>query len=240
MAGPSSRALRAYGGYNFLNAPHLERFQQSAALLTTTPPWSQRSSTQAIEAVLWANQLDDAWHPPGGLARRGRAFPSFRRAPASTWRSGGSDRPNGGVPGPRRGSNGRSWRVGGVLSRHRRAHRGQVLGAVHDRYPCALRCRCAAAWAAMTHKLLEQRRPGRRDHGNQPAGWSMTGAGDLLPTLLPRRQFTKRHVMGLAPARAAGRGADQTLDELRAASGGASDAGTSVNRSRWWRWSRMR
>ncbi|MCR3844961.1 aminotransferase class IV, partial [Pseudomonas aeruginosa] len=64
MGGAVFEGMRAYGGHVFLNAPHLERFQQSAALLDYHLPWSQGELTQAIEAVLWANQLDDAYIRP--------------------------------------------------------------------------------------------------------------------------------------------------------------------------------
>ncbi|MFP1679814.1 branched-chain-amino-acid transaminase [Alloalcanivorax sp. C16-2] len=69
MGGAVFEGMRAYGGRVFLDAPHLERFQRSAVLLDYRLPWSSDELSQAINAVLWANQLDDAYIRP--LAWRG-------------------------------------------------------------------------------------------------------------------------------------------------------------------------
>ena len=69
MGGAVFEGMRAYDGHVFLNIEHLERLQQSATMLDYHLPWSRDELTKAIEAVLWANQLDNAYIRP--LAWRG-------------------------------------------------------------------------------------------------------------------------------------------------------------------------
>lgn len=69
MGGAVFEGMRAYGGHVFLDTPHLQRLERSAKLLDYRLPWSQGELRQAIEAVLWANQLEDAYIRP--IAWRG-------------------------------------------------------------------------------------------------------------------------------------------------------------------------
>lgn len=69
MGGAVFEGMRAYGRRVFLGDAHLERLERSAALLDYRLPWSHRELSQAIDAVLWANQLTDAYIRP--IAWRG-------------------------------------------------------------------------------------------------------------------------------------------------------------------------
>lgn len=69
MGGAVFEGMRAYGRRVFLGDAHWARLERSAALLGYRLPWSQDELSQAVEAVLWANQLSDAYIRP--LAWRG-------------------------------------------------------------------------------------------------------------------------------------------------------------------------
>lgn len=69
MGGAVFEGMRAYDGQVFLNAAHLTRFARSATLLDFALPWSQAQLGSAIEAVLAANALTDAYIRP--IAWRG-------------------------------------------------------------------------------------------------------------------------------------------------------------------------
>ena len=69
MGGAVFEGMRSYDGHVFLNSAHLDRFEASARLLDYRLPWSKEQLTHAIEAVLWANQIDDAYIRP--IAWRG-------------------------------------------------------------------------------------------------------------------------------------------------------------------------
>lgn len=64
MGGAVFEGMRSYGGHVFLNDEHLDRFACSAELLDYRLPWSRAELTQAIEAVLWACRLGDAYIRP--------------------------------------------------------------------------------------------------------------------------------------------------------------------------------
>ncbi|QID16182.1 branched-chain amino acid transaminase [Nitrogeniibacter mangrovi] len=69
MGGAVFEGMRAYGGRVFLNTPHLERLARSASLLDFHLPWTHDQLSEAIEAVLDANGLADAYIRP--IAWRG-------------------------------------------------------------------------------------------------------------------------------------------------------------------------
>lgn len=113
MGGAVFEGMRAYDGHVFLNIEHLERLQRSATMLDYHLPWSQDELTKAIEAVLWANQLDNAYIRP--VAWRGAesvsiASPHARIHVAIAAWTGPRQRPR---AAPRTAS-GCTWRVGGV------------------------------------------------------------------------------------------------------------------------------
>ncbi|MEW5420672.1 branched-chain-amino-acid transaminase [Amorphus sp. 3PC139-8] len=69
MGGAVFEGIRAYDGEIFLGDAHFERFARSAELLGYVLPYSPLEITKATEAVLWANELKDAYIRP--LAWRG-------------------------------------------------------------------------------------------------------------------------------------------------------------------------
>ena len=69
MGGAVFEGIRAYDGQVFLGGAHFQRFTHSAELLGYTIPRSVVELTKATEAVLWANELKDAYIRP--LAWRG-------------------------------------------------------------------------------------------------------------------------------------------------------------------------
>ncbi|MEH6721502.1 MAG: branched-chain-amino-acid transaminase [Aurantimonas endophytica] len=69
MGGAVFEGIRAYDGQVFLGDAHFQRFTHSAELLGYTIPRSVVELTKATEAVLWANELKDAYIRP--LAWRG-------------------------------------------------------------------------------------------------------------------------------------------------------------------------
>ena len=69
MCGAVFEGIRAYDGQVFLGDAHFQRFAHSAELLGYTIPRSVVELTKATEAVLWANELKDAYIRP--LAWRG-------------------------------------------------------------------------------------------------------------------------------------------------------------------------
>lgn len=61
--------IRAYDGGIFLSNAHFSRFQRSAEIVGYTLPYSSLELVKACEAVLWANELKDAYIRP--IAWRG-------------------------------------------------------------------------------------------------------------------------------------------------------------------------
>ncbi|PAM73799.1 branched-chain amino acid aminotransferase [Stenotrophomonas maltophilia] len=223
MGGAVFEGMRAYGGHVFLNAPHLERFQQSAALLDYHLPWSQGELTQAIEAVLWANQLDDAYIRP--VAWRGAESVSIASPRArihvaiAAW------------DWPTAASQGRAEegiRLQLASWRRPRPDTAPTAAKCSGLYMIGTLARHAAAAAGCDDALL-------LDSEGRVAETTATNLlmvhDGVLVTPLPTcflDGITKRHVMGLARQR--GLRVEErtvTLDELRAASE-VFTAGTSV------------
>jgi len=69
MGGSVFEGMRAYDGHVFLGADHLARLSRSATLLDYQLPWSGDALSRAIDAVLEANGLRDAYIRP--IAWRG-------------------------------------------------------------------------------------------------------------------------------------------------------------------------
>jgi branched-chain amino acid aminotransferase len=69
MGGSVFEGMRAYDGHVFLGAAHLARLSRSATLLDYQLPWSGEALSRAIDAVLAANGLRDAYIRP--IAWRG-------------------------------------------------------------------------------------------------------------------------------------------------------------------------
>ena len=223
MGGAVFEGMRAYDGHVFLNIEHLERLQRSATMLGYHLPWSRDELTKAIEAVLWANQLDNAYIRP--LAWRGAESVSIASPRArihvaiAAW------------DWPTAASQGRAEEgIRLQLASWRRPH--------PDTAPTAAKCsglymigtlaRHAAAAAGCDDALL-------LDSEGRVAETTATNLlmvrDGVLVTPLPTcflDGITKRHVMGLARQR--GLRVEErtvTLEELRTASE-VFTAGTSV------------
>ncbi|MEQ5778419.1 aminotransferase class IV [Thalassospira sp. NFXS8] len=64
MSGAVFEGMRAYNSHVFLGQAHLERLGKSAELVGYNLPWTVTELTRAIEAVIWANGLDDCYIRP--------------------------------------------------------------------------------------------------------------------------------------------------------------------------------
>ncbi|WP_244935223.1 aminotransferase class IV [Acuticoccus sediminis] len=81
MGGAVFEGMRAYDGRIFLGEAHLERLAQSAEWVGYGLPRAKLELTKAVEAVLWANALHDAYVRP--VAWRGSESASVAARGAS-------------------------------------------------------------------------------------------------------------------------------------------------------------